>query len=132
MAANTIPIFVLTPKAPKVRIATANTGRDGTGTLGTITTAGANGAFYKGVRIQAEGTTTAGVVRIFIQTAGAGNFELKKEVLITAITPSTTIEAAFAEWYPTGGIVLGIGDLLLASTNNAETFSVWAEGGGDY
>jgi hypothetical protein len=132
MAANTVPIFVLTPKEPKTRIATLNTGRDGTGTLGTLTTAGANGAFYKGIRWQAEVTTTAGVIRIFIQTAGAGNFELIKEMLVPAVTPGVTIEAASGEWYPTAGIVLGAGDLLCASTQIAETFSVWAMGGGDY
>ena len=132
MPANTVPIFVLTPLAPKARIATANAARDGTGTLGTLTTAGSNGAFYKGIRWQSEGTTTVGVIRIFIQTNGAGNFELKKEMLVPAVTPSTTVEAVSGEWYPTSGIVLGAGDLLLASTHNAETFSVWADGGGDY
>jgi len=132
MAAGTTPIFVDTPKHPSVRISTANTARDGTGTLGTVFTAGADGSFFKGIRVQAEGTTTAGVVRIFIQTAGAGNNELIKELLITATTPSTSVEAFSIEWYPSGGIVLAATDVLKASTHNAETFSVWAEGGGDY
>lgn len=132
MAAGTTPIFVLTPKHPTVRISTANTGRDGTGTVGTVFTAGSNGSYFKGIRVQSEGTVTAGVVRIYIQAAGAGNNELIKELMITATTPSTSVEAFSIEWYPTGGIVLAATDVLKASTHNAETFSVWAEGGGDY
>lgn len=126
------PIFVQTPKASKGRISAANTGRDGSGTIVTIHTAGENGAFFKGLRVQAEGSTTSGVVRIYKQTAAAGNIELIKEILIATITPSTTVEAASAEWYPTGGITLGAGDLLMASTHVAETFGVFLEGGGDY
>ena len=53
-------------------------------------------------------------------------------MLVPAVTPGVTIEAASGEWYPTAGIVLGAGDLLCASTQIAETFSVWAMGGGDY
>jgi len=132
MPAATVPVFVDTPKHPSVRIATANTARDGTGTLGTVYTAGADGAFFKGLRVQSEGTVTAGVVRIYIQTAGAGNNELIKELLVPATTPSTTVEAFSIEWYPPGGIMLGATDVLKCSTHNAETFSVWAEGGGDY
>jgi hypothetical protein len=132
MAAGTSPIFVTTPKSAQCRIATANTGRDGSGTLGTVHTAGASGAFFRGVRVQAEGTVTAGVVRIFLQKGGSGNFELIKEVMITATTPSTSVEAFSSEWLPTAGLVLGASDVLCASTNNAETFSVSAVGGGDY
>lgn len=126
------PIFVQVPKAPKGRVSAANTGRDGSGTIVTIHTAGENGAFFRGVRVQAEATTTAGVVRIFKQTAAAGNIELIREIMVSAITPSVSIEAFSAEWYPTGGITLGAGDLLMASTHLAETFGVFLEGGGDY
>lgn len=132
MPAGTTPIFVATPKHPAVRIATANTLRDGTGTLGTLFTVGANGAFFKGFRYQAEGTTTVGVIRIFIQSAGAGNNELIREMLVAAKTPSTTVEAASEEWYPPGGIMLLAADVVKVGTNNAETFSCWLEGGGDY
>src|SRR5690348_10129580 len=113
MSAGTQPVFVTTPKAPKVRISTANTGRDGAGTLGTLYTAGSNGSYFKSIRYQAEGTTTAGVVRIFIQTAGAGNNELIREMLVAAVTPSTSIEAASGEWTgPSGqGIMLGATDV---------------------
>lgn len=134
MAANTTPIMILTPKASKVRISTANTNRDGTGTLGVIHTAGSNGSFFKCLRIQAEGTTTAGVVRIYVQAAGAGNHELIHEALVSAVTPSTTVQAFNYDWFGPGGcgIALSATDVLECSTHNAETFSVHAVGGGDY
>ncbi len=132
MSAGTSAIFVTTPKAPAVRIASANTARDGSGTLGTLYTAGSAGAFFKGFRYQAEGTTTVGVIRIFIQAAGVGNFELKREMLVAAVTPSTTVEATSGEWYPAAGIMLGAGDVVKVGTHNAETFSCWLEAGGDY
>lgn len=132
MAAGKNPIFVATPKHPSVRFSTANTARDGTGTLGTLFTAGSNGAFFSGFRFQAEGTTTAGVIRIFIQTNGSGNNEMIKELLVSAVTPSATVEATSGEWFPSAGIWLGAGDVVKVGTHNAETFSAWLEGGGDY
>ena len=129
------PIFVGTPKSPSVRISTANTLRDGTGTLGTIHTAGASGAYFKGIRVQFESASTANVIRIFKQDAGAGNNELIKELLIPAITPSATIEAASQVWLPEEGIVLSAGTVLKAgihtSAAGAEIASVSAVGGGD-
>lgn len=133
MAAGTSPIFVTTPKAPAVRISTANTARDGSGTLGTLFTAGSNGAFFKGFRWQAEGTTTAGFIRLFVQAAGAGNFELKYETIVTAVTPVVGVTPATSgEWFPAYGIMLGAGDVVKVSTHIGETFSCWLEAGGDY
>lgn len=132
MAAGTTPIFILTPKDAAVRIATANTARDGTGTIGTLYTAGVNGSFLKGIRMQSEGTVSAGVIRVFIQSAGVGNNELIKEQLVTSTTPSTTVEAWSAEWFPPAGIVLGASSVLKVSTHVAETFSCHAEGLGDF
>lgn len=134
MAAGTQARFVATPKAPAVRIATANTNRDGSGTLGTLFTAGSNGSFFKVFRWQSEGTTTAGVIRLFIQAAGAGNFELIREMLVSAVTPGTGTEATSGEWTgPAGyGLTLGAGDVVKVGTHNAETFSCWLHDGGDY
>lgn len=133
MPAGTAPIFVTTPKRPSVRIATANPNRDGsTGTYATLFTAGSNGSFFKAVRVIAEGTVTAGIVRIFIQKAGAGNFELYKEVPVIATTPSASVEVFTAEYQPSEGLVLEAGDVIKCSTHNSETLAVSLEGGGDY
>lgn len=140
MAAGTSPIFVATPKRPQVRISTANTNRDGTGTLGTVCTAGSNGDFYRGVRIQAEVAIPAGdVVRLFSQVAGAGNYELIREFIIPPSSPVASGAAApptqelySVEWFPPAGIVLAGTDVLKASTDQGKTYSVALEGGGSY
>lgn len=140
MASNTIPIAILTPKSPQVRISTANTNRDGTGTLGTLSTVGTNGAFYKGIRIVPEVSIPAGdIVRIFLQALGAGNYELMKELSIPAWNPAASgagappiPQAPDIEWMPPEGIVLAGTDVIKASTDLGKTYSVRLVGGGEY
>lgn len=131
MAANTEPIFTLTPHVGAVAISTANTNRDGTGDIGTVLTAGENGTRIHRIVIKAAVTTTAGMVRLFIHDGST--YFLYKEIAVTAITASGTV-AAFEyilSFYGEGAIVLPRGYSLRASTNNAEAFNVIAEGG-DY
>lgn len=142
MAANTTPVFVGTPKRPQVRVSAANTNRDGTGTLATVYTAGANGSFFRGLRITPEAAVGAGdVVRIFNQVAGSGNNELIAEFAIPPWNPAASaanappLPAAPAiEWLGTAGlgITLGALDVLKASTDQGKTYSVALEFGGDY
>lgn len=121
------PVFAVTPKVGMVQISTANTNRDGTGTIGTVFTAGASGSVVKKIRISAAGTTTAGVVRLFLDDGS--NIRLMQEVIVPAITPSTTVEA-FARTITFGpDDILHLPSntwLLKASTHNAETFNVFA------
>lgn len=131
MAVTASPIFVQTPKAWIQTIATANTNRDGSGTIATVITAGANGSLVDHIDIVATGTTTAGVVRLYI--SDGTNIYLWKEVLVTAITPSTTV-AVFSYSIdcsqPSNSLPLTASTYLLrASTHNAETFRVLAFGG---
>lgn len=125
MAAD--PVFAVTPKVGMVQISTANTNRDGTGTLGTVLTAGSSGSVIKKIRVQATGTTTAGVVRLFLDDGT--NVRLIQEIIVPAITPSTSVEA-FARTITYGpDDILHLPSntwLLKASTNNAETFNVFA------
>ena len=134
MAAGTTPIFVATPRSPAVRFATANTNRDGsTGTYGTLFTASANGAFFKGCRFTAEANTTAGAVRLFVQDAGAGNVEMILEVIVPATTFSAGVTPVWSyEWYPEGGIMLSASSVVKVNTHIGETFSASLVGGGDY
>ncbi|NBX74718.1 MAG: hypothetical protein EBQ89_10555, partial [Alphaproteobacteria bacterium] len=62
----TDPNFAGTPLAGNAQISTANTNRDGTGTLGTVVTAGASGSRIEEIVIEATGTTTAGMIRLFL------------------------------------------------------------------
>lgn len=126
----TAPAFAATPRCAIVQAVTANTARDGTGTIATLFTAGASGSRIERVRIKATGTTTAGVVRLFIHDGS--NARLFREVLVTAITPSTTVEAFSSELDFSGPdqiLVLPTGYSLRVATNNAETFNCHAFGG---
>jgi hypothetical protein len=132
MAVTATPIFVQTPKVAIGSLATANTNRDGSGTIATVYTAGSNGSRIEHVDIAAYGTTTAGVVRLYIHDGSTAH--LWKEILVTAITPSATI----AVWSnrvdcsgPSAVLFLQSGYSLRASTHNAENFRVTAVGG-DY
>lgn len=121
--------YASTPRAALGQVSTANTNRDGTGTIATIFTAGSNGSRVDDIKIQATATTTAGVVRLFLHDGT--NARLLQEILVTAATPSTTVEA----WSSTllnQAIVLPNGWSLRASTNNAETFNVLVIRAGDF
>ena len=121
--------YASTPRAAVGQVSVANTNRDGTGTLATILTAGSNGTRIDDIKIQATGTTTAGAVRLFLHDGT--NARLYDEILVPAITPSTTVEA-FSAMLVNLGIVLPSGWSLRASTNNAETFNVIVSRAGDF
>jgi len=127
MAAN--PVFVGTPRAEIAQVSTANTGRDGTGTIGLVFTAGTSGSRIDKVIINATGTTTAGVVRLWLYNDT--NYRLLDEVMVTAITPSATVEIYNkALNYQNFFIPGGSGWYkIAASTHNAETFNVIVLGG---
>lgn len=132
MPAGTTPVFVATPKTWSGEGGTANTARDGTGTLITVVTGASTGSVVELVRAQFDVTTTAGVVRLFLSLDGGTTKRLVKELLIPAVTPSTTVEAASVEWIPTVPLILPDGSAVLyASTHNAENVCVFAHGG-DY
>lgn len=123
-----IPSFASTPATALVQIATANTARDGTGTIGTLITAPSAGTRVDDIVICATGTTTAGVVRMFVHDGT--NYRLLQEYLVPAVTPSTTV-AAWSTKLSNLGIVLKSGWSLRFSTHNAETFNVVMTRGGD-
>lgn len=108
------------------QISTANTNRDGTGTLVDVFTAGDTGATIQRIEMIAIGTTTAGVIRLYL--FDGTNNRLFDEVLVTAITPSTTVEVWSAVLTPIPNIPLKAGWKLKAAPHNAETFNVTAFG----
>lgn len=108
-----------------VNISTANSNLDGTGSLGTIVTAGYNGLTVSTVIIKAIGNTSLGMVRLFVNDGG-GNIYLCLEIPIpeviqTAVSPAYQIVI-------TSKITLESGHSLQASTQNAESFNVMANG----
>jgi hypothetical protein len=126
---STTANYASTPRAALGQVSTANTARDGTGTIATIFTAGASGSRVDDIAIVATGTTTAGVVRLFINDGT--NSRLWQEILVAAITPSTTVQVWSAVQL-NQALLLPNGWSLRASTNNAETFNVNVTRGGDF
>lgn len=92
MPANISPIFPLTPKAAWCTLTTANIAKDGTGTVGTCFTAGANGARVDFLKVRALGSNVATVLRVFVNNGAdstvAANNSLLTEVTIAATTLS--------------------------------------------
>lgn len=105
----------------------ANTNRDGTGVIQHVFTAGAGGAQLDSVRIKATGSTTAGMVRLFV-SAGK-TWSLLDEVLVTAITPGAAVKA-FCYVYEDerGPLTFAPGERVGVSSHNAEAFTVKPEG----
>ena len=95
MPANTTPIFPLTPNVSWGSLLAANTAKDGTGTVATVFTAGANGSRIDQIKVRGAGTNVATVVRFFINNgltnATAANNALTHEATIAATTLSETV-----------------------------------------
>lgn len=122
--------YAATARTAIAQISTANTNRNGTGTIGTVFTGGSSGSRIDDISIVATGTTTAGVVRLFIND-GTTSY-LWQEILVTAITPSTTVQVFSFTLLNQALILASSSWSLRASTNNAETFNVLVTRAGDF
>ncbi len=124
MAAS--PQYAATPKIGIGQLSTANANRDGTGTIATVLSAGASGTRVERAMIKATGTTTAGMVRLYIHDGA--NARLFAEVPVQAVMPSASTPAFEDEVVFEDGLVLPTSYSLRASTHNAEEFNVIAMG----
>lgn len=104
MAANTIPIYSKAGQiswAP-VAVKTANTAKDGTGTVETIFTAGVDGGRVDRIRMRPIGTNVATVLRVFINNgstnATPANNILYAEITLAATTASEAAALALSEF----------------------------------
>lgn len=121
--------YAATVRGANAQVTTANTNRNGTGTIVSVFSAGASGSRIDDIYIVATGTTTAGVVRLFI--SDGTNIRLWQEILVTAITPSTTVQV-WSYALLNLALILPSGYSLQASTNNSETFNVQVTRAGDF
>lgn len=121
--------YAATARAALGQVTVANTARDGTGTLASVFTAGASGSRIDDIYIAATGTTTAGVVRLFL--FDGTNNRLWQEILVTAVTPSTT-QQVWNYALLNQALILPNGYILKGSTNNAETFNINVTRAGDF
>lgn len=102
--ANTSPIFVGVPHVEwgSTAITTANTAKDGTGTVLTVFTADAtDGSFVQRIRFRAAGTNVATVARVFINNGSSAatpaNNILWDEITLSATTLSEVAALATYE-----------------------------------
>jgi hypothetical protein len=103
--ANIDPIYSKAPDIQWTTIpsgTTANTAGDGTGTVFTVFTADAtNGGFVQSIRVKALSTSTATVIRFFINNgstnATAANNSFTDEMTIPAITATSTAAVSVFE-----------------------------------
>lgn len=126
---STTAQYAATPKTAVAQLSAANTSRDGTGTIVTVLTAGANGSRVDDIAVTATATTTAGVVRLFLHDGTTAR--LWREILVSAVTPSATV-SPWASTLVNLGLVLQSGWSLRAATHNAEAFNVCVTRAGDF
>lgn len=99
---NTKPIYSSAPIVNWGTVATANTAKDGTGTVVTVFTADAtNGGRIEKLKVRAAGTNVATALRVFINNgstnATPGNNTLYTEATIAATTLSEVAALADTE-----------------------------------
>jgi hypothetical protein len=130
MAANTAPIYALKGFCGQAILLVGNTSLNGTGQLYDVASGAADGTRVDKVIVQAVGTTTAGMVRLFVYDPTADRNTLIAEVRVEAITPSASVKA-FSQTLDLlpNGIMLPQNYVLRASTHNSETFHVTSFGG---
>lgn len=123
------PAFAVYPEVGHGLLSIANTNRDGvTGSGYVVFCTGANnGTRIAEIVTQAVGTTTAGMVRVYISGVGITNSPLFDEISIAAATPAANTKATrVSTTY--NNLVLQSGQFLRATTHNAESINVFALG----
>jgi hypothetical protein len=124
MAAS--PVFAVTPRIGAVQLSVANTNRDGTtGTYGTLISAGNSGTRIAEIAVQASGTTTAGMVRLF--TNDGTNNRMFDEISVAAASPTASVKATRISTTYTN-LTIPSGWSIKASTHNGEVINVFALG----
>jgi hypothetical protein len=120
------PAFAVTPQIGAVNVATANTNRDGTGTVATLITGAATGTRIAEIVVQARVTTTAGMVRIFLYDGTTYRFW--DEVAIAAATVSATVKGTRVSTLYSNLVLPNASWSVVVSTHNAESIDVIALG----
>ena len=138
MAANTAPIFTLTPNVGLAAIsATADAASASSGStitppassFVTLLTAGTNGTRVEEVQYTGTGVTVAGLIRLYVYTGSL--YYLKDTVIVPVVTPSTTT----ANWSYTltyQNLTLKTGETLVVSSTVANQLVNVVALGGDY
>lgn len=121
------PSFSNTPKTETLKVSAANTNRDGSGTIVYSSPAPVQGRVVQAVKFAAEGTTTAGNLRMFIDdgTGGVGHARMWDEESSAGSTPSATVLPITGYFdVPVAGLALQSGYRLGFAVNNAEAYDI--------
>jgi hypothetical protein len=99
MAINTSPIF---SKQGDIQwgatsILAANTAKDGTGTVLTVFTAGADGAFVQRLVARPMGTNVATVMRVFVNNGGVNTTAANNSLINEMTLPATSLSEVSAQ-----------------------------------
>ena len=137
MAANTTPIFVLSPATTTATISAANTTRDGSGTLVPVFTASTDGSrvdFITFVSAQVTAATNSAMVcRIFITDTTGSNPRLIQEAALGAVAASATAVGALNSVFFANGLLLSSGQQIQVSKSvhagQQDTVHVTVRGG---
>jgi enamine deaminase RidA (YjgF/YER057c/UK114 family) len=112
---------------------TANTAKDGTGTVATLYTAGVNGSKLNSVQIAYTGTSTATVLRLFINNGSVNSTPANNSLYMSITVAANTLSevAAAADITQALSLTLPAGYKLLATigTTVAAALHVTASGG---
>ena len=125
----TTPNFTSTSRLATAAVSTANTNRDGTGTIVSVLTGVAAGTKVFEVDVQMTVTSTAGMVRLFLSSDTGSTWKLFDEVAIAAATVSASVKGTRVATQYRNLILPSASWILGASTHNAEASVVTALGG---
>lgn len=96
MAANTSPIFALTPNITYLPLqTTGNNNYDGTnGSVVLMYTAGINGSFVRMITLEAAGTNVATVLRVWVNNGSTNGTATNNSLLLQYSLPATTASSS--------------------------------------
>jgi hypothetical protein len=122
--------YIATPKNWSGQASVANSNRDGTGTLATVGVAGANAHRIDVLNLTAVGSTTPGMVRLYLDVGGS--VRMIREVTVPTCTPSATNPAWSQDVIFDPPLIVQAAATLKASTEKAETINLTETNGGDF
>ena len=124
------PQFAATPAIGVASVSTANTNRDGTGTIATVLTAGSEGSRVDEIVVQATGDPADSIVTIFLHDGS--NFWLRDEFDLGNPAAASATAAGFQVSRTYENLVLPSGWSIRAAITAAPTsgvVNVFAHGG---
>lgn len=128
MPANSTARYVVERKTWKVEVSTADTTRDGSGSIATLVTAGTFGTLIELVRVVSQAATTKGMLRMFLNDGST--WDLYKEYPVFESAPTLDRRVTVVT-DPLGVFVLPSGWIMGFSTQVGDVFNAFAHGG-DY